>query len=134
MVKKRAKQTESHPVGKAPSTSNKETFQRLQLAALARSLKPVEGLQLKQATLADIAQFGLDVINARIQRKIGVDDMVGFKSICEILLKTLQPPQEQGGADKTGIITDFISTLPAGLQNAIAAHGREQAKLEQVAV
>ena len=133
MAEKRAKQTESHPVGKAPSTSNKETFQRLQLAALARSLKPVEGLQLKQATLADIAQFGLDVINARIQRKIGVDDMVGFKSICEILLKTLQPSQEQGGVDRAGIIGNFINSLSPTVRNAVNVELKDRIRVLEAA-
>jgi len=124
---------------KAPPTSNKETFQRLQLAALARSLQPVQNLRLNAATLADIAQFGLDVIQARIERRIGVDDIVGFKGMCEVLLKILLPQLgtqvnvTQVAVDPEQIVTGFLNTLPSELRNAIVAYGREQAKLEQVA-
>ena len=69
----------------------KEKFQQLQLAALARSLQPVEHPAYDLKNALGVIEFSHWLIDARLERKIGVDDLVGMTRVCDMLLRYYSP-------------------------------------------
>lgn len=85
------KRTQTSTSHKPPSSDKlRDQFRQLQLALLVRAQKPVE-LSFDTKTVEGVAQFVHDVIQARLDKKLGPEDVNCFKGMCEVLLKIYLP-------------------------------------------
>jgi hypothetical protein len=68
-------------------SKTRQRFQELQLVALARSLQPVEHPPYDLKTPVGVIEFSHWLVDARLDRKIGVDDLRGLSAVCDTLLR-----------------------------------------------
>ena len=140
MPARKRKGTKTEPLRVQGGSPTPEQFRTLQFRIMAQEAIP-HTLQIELKSLADVAEFGIKLIDLKLRRQISARDLISLKGILDVIAHSIAPPQgtqvnvtQQVAVDPEQIVTGFLNTLPAELRNAIVAYGRKQTKLEQAAV